>query len=109
MSRFNGLKTIYLIGSWDRTKPVKIGIADDPELRVKQLQTGCPYKLDILFKFPGTTTHEAYLHKMFRKQRTFGEWFVLDETDLSIIQSAAYYSPDAWFNDILDQVTYRKK
>jgi hypothetical protein len=58
---------------------VKIGVARDPEHRLKCLQTGCPFRLEIvyIFKVPiGMESDlEKTLHKKFGKCHIRGEWF----------------------------------
>ena len=60
-----------------KTGPVKIGYAkDDPEKRVKYLQTGCPEQLEILYVINKCVrTFEGFLHKEFAKYKIRGEWF----------------------------------
>lgn len=59
---------------------VKIGNAINPEKRVKHLQIGNPFPLELIAKlpFPTKKTAELYereLHHRLRKHRAFGEWF----------------------------------
>lgn len=56
--------------------PVKIGIAEDVEERLKQLQTGCPDDLRLIGRIRGNC--EADLHKRFERLRLRGEWFKPD-------------------------------
>lgn len=64
---------VYLIG--DEAGRVKIGLAIDPQKRLRQLQTGSSSKLRILATLPGDREDEQHLHKMFRAERRQGEWF----------------------------------
>ena len=87
-------KKIYLIYSPELGESGlhKIGIAKQPEKRLKQLQTGCPYKLEIIYivesKF--TSKVEKFLHKKFSHKKNVqkfdqnlkGEWFNLDVSDI---------------------------
>jgi len=57
----------------------KIGYARDPQKRIEALQTGCPAKLEIECVVEGGYDLEAKLHQVFRKYRTHGEWFELNE------------------------------
>src|SRR3972149_5212027 len=61
----------------------KIGIANDMESRLVQLQTGNPYVLivDARFQFPNAGVVEKALHQRFTGVRTLGEWFKLGERD----------------------------
>ena len=59
---------------------IKIGVSDNPEKRLKQLQTGNHGSLFIIAKFPFETRREALsleydLHKMFKNDKINGEWF----------------------------------
>lgn len=59
---------------------VKIGVSNDPEKRLKQCQTGNPYKLIITRVEPYESSKEAYkreneLHNTFKDFNTHGEWF----------------------------------
>ena len=78
-------KFIYVISSAKSdNSPCKIGISDNPENRVKQLQTGHPEKLEIKFmkKLENARLYEKLLHKDMSYIRSHGEWF-----DLSVKQA----------------------
>lgn len=60
---------------------IKIGKADRPEQRIKELQTGTPYPLTMLGVVPADRNTEADLQKRFTDARIRGEWF-LPEPDL---------------------------
>lgn len=65
----------YVIGQASVTVRVKLGRAEDPEHRVKQLQTGNPELLEV---FATTTAiSEAELHTRYAEYRFRGEWFDL--------------------------------
>jgi hypothetical protein len=66
---------IYFIQS---KQYVKIGFSDNPESRLKELQTGSPVKLKLLGTMPGCFQTESELHKIFSHKRTNGEWFRYD-------------------------------
>lgn len=84
-------KKLYLIHIPDLNLQ-KIGIGRNPEERLKQLQTGCPYKLEALYsvdsKYP--TRIEKALHKKFNHRKILdgglnflkGEWFNLDINEI---------------------------
>lgn len=55
--------------------PVKIGTADDPTTRLRELQCGNHAVLTIIRTTEGGRSHEAGAHKAFAKQRIRGEWF----------------------------------
>jgi hypothetical protein len=62
---------------------VKIGIAVDVDLRLKGLQTGCPFELLLRYKIKvpkGMERNlEKSLHEKFERFRVQGEWFVMDQ------------------------------
>lgn len=64
----------YLIGA-EGSPLVKIGMAKNPEARVKFLQTGQPMLLSLLWTHEDD--HERTLHRRFADQRIRGEWFDL--------------------------------
>lgn len=64
----------YLIAA-DGTHLVKIGIAKDPMRRLKELQTGQPMDLHLLWSVAGD--YESDLHLHFATHRVRGEWFDL--------------------------------
>ena len=51
--------------------------------RIKNLQTGCPYKIEIVdtFNSPYSKVLELILHNMLSHKKTHGEWFDLDIFD----------------------------
>jgi len=57
---------------------IKIGYSKNPELRLKELQTGYPDTLVMLLMVPGNEHDEAVFHKMFKESRLRGEWFKPD-------------------------------
>jgi len=58
----------------------KIGRSKHPMKRLKQLQTGSPYKLEILLIIENGGKHEKSLHSLFPKKEISckGEWFDFD-------------------------------
>ena len=78
---------IYLISSETNGKKLyKIGITKRAiEVRMKELKTGNAADLSIVDSFQSkwATKIEANLHRLFRPKKISGEWFDLDEEDLS--------------------------
>jgi hypothetical protein len=66
--------------------PIKIGHSIDPEKRIKELQTGYPDMLKLLFMIPGSEERERQVHKMLSKHRLNGEWFRPDAELLEKVQ-----------------------
>lgn len=54
---------------------IKIGYSNDPESRLKSLQTGYPDTLVLLLMIPGYESHEKALHRELEASRLKGEWF----------------------------------
>ena len=65
--------------------PIKIGKADEPELRLGQLQTGNPLRLVLLGSIEGD--YEAELHERFKFSRLEGEWFAPAKELLGYVES----------------------
>lgn len=77
-SRFKDhLVYVYLIGNLEYGF-VKIGYSNDPNKRLKSLQTGCPFDISILDVFEGGPDVEKSLHKRYRRYSTRGEWFKVE-------------------------------
>lgn len=62
---------IHAIG----TSRIKIGHSVEPEKRLKELQTGSPYKLRLIESWPGTKADERRAHTCLSQYRQTGEWF----------------------------------
>lgn len=56
---------------------VKIGYSSNPYKRLKQLQTGSPERLELMFTIPGDRKLEKRLHKLLWRNREANEWFFL--------------------------------
>lgn len=70
---------IYLIGNTQK-EVCKIGYSAAPEKRLAQLQTGCPFSLELLAVQEGSFTEERILHNMLKNEKLEGEWFNLTTT-----------------------------
>ena len=72
----------------------KIGITKNKvSNRVKGLQTGCPFKIEIFdtFETRNDLAVENALHKIFRNKGTYGEWFELLNEDIEKLYSTIDY------------------
>jgi hypothetical protein len=59
---------------------VKVGFTrKNPYSRMRDLQTGCPFKIRMLGFVFGNLEFEAELHDVFREERAEGEWFAFGE------------------------------
>ncbi|WP_435191318.1 GIY-YIG nuclease family protein [Streptomyces sp. bgisy126] len=75
---------VYLIGS-PESPLVKIGWSDNPERRLRHLQTGSPVPLQLLALFEGGAVMEAALHRRFADKRRHGEWFDLGSDPVTVV------------------------
>lgn len=71
---------VYFLKIEARPEMMKIGMAADVQQRIKELQTGSPYKLLLLGALKcKSRAHAASIenqaHWIFRKRRVQGEWF----------------------------------
>ena len=77
---------IYVIGS--DNPPYKVGISRDPAKRLKSLQTGHPFPLQLHFTkatdICKTKLLETVIHRHIKFHRTHGEWFNINLTDLKL-------------------------
>lgn len=79
--------SLYLIAPEGVDRPVKIGVADDPQKRLRQLQTGNPTPLRIVRTFSAQSRAavndwEFHAHRLFADHRLAGEWFDLSADDI---------------------------
>jgi len=78
---------LYLIKGGEYTK---IGVAENPDKRLKEISTGCPFKPEIIAtKQLGKLCYlvERYLHIKYTEECTNGEWFELEESDIRYIKN----------------------
>ena len=60
----------------------KFGISNNPKRRIKQLQTGCPYNIKLIFELVldkdiKAVDVETQLHQHLKRYNVRGEWFSL--------------------------------
>lgn len=77
---------IYVIGR--EQGPVKVGITSSPGARLSTIQTGCPFKIEILHlrecrDRQHAIEHEEIFHGVYGDRRLAGEWFDIS-ADLAI-------------------------
>lgn len=88
---------------------IKVGVSNNPERRIKQLQTGNEHKLTLLFteEFECTRNHllkiEKQLHKEIKRLATHcvGEWFFLDENKIDTIKNTIIFYRIRYEDDLL--------
>lgn len=83
------MRHIYVIGCGNR---IKIGYSNDPDKRLKQLQTGASDQMVLEWVQERADAHklEKHLHRTFSKHKIFGEWFNADTLSIQEIRSAAF-------------------
>lgn len=77
---------VYFIRCGVKMKdPVKIGRTTDISVRMKDLQVGNPYELNLLFTLPCVSLKhsmklERFLHRqLYNTNHIRGEWFLIDD------------------------------
>jgi predicted GIY-YIG superfamily endonuclease len=84
------MTSVYLIKA-GQTNNYKIGISDNPQSRLSNIQTSHYEKLSIVKSVEYSTRFialsvEEFLHKKYKKFNTVGEWFVFDSGQIKEIQ-----------------------
>lgn len=78
-------KTYLYVIAPNEAGPSKIGFSNDPDKRVRQLQTGCPERLSLQYVQETTLTEarriEKSIHQTLGYLRKTGEWFDLTVSD----------------------------
>ncbi|MEU4729618.1 GIY-YIG nuclease family protein [Streptomyces sp. NPDC023588] len=67
------------------TQLVKIGMSKDPNRRLRDLATGTPGQLEVIWSHEGGSSLEALLHRHFADRHVRGEWFDFTGTDALIL------------------------
>lgn len=65
----------------------KIGFSKDPERRLAEVQTGCPYNVRLASVREGCSALEREIHNRLQFYRTVGEWFRLEDGVIQAFQS----------------------
>lgn len=79
---------VYVIRSGkSANSPIKIGMANDPDARIKQLQTGNPVAIKLIMRIKcDDRKHALYLektlHDLLSGQNMIGEWFKVMRSNL---------------------------
>lgn len=91
--KFEVMQTLYILQNGD-TENYKIGITNDLNRRLREIQTGCPYELKVVKIWTHTQRktiekYERVLHRYYEKCgcriRTNGEWFNLRPADITFL------------------------
>jgi len=67
---------------------VKFGISQNPNQRIKELQTGNPFKITLLLSINYGYGYdiETNTHNYFKDKQEIGEWFKIDEEIKSFVK-----------------------
>ncbi len=77
---------------------IKIGISEEVNRRLKQLQTGSPYELKLMgwIEPENDRALEKELHTKYSKERTHGEWFDLGVCE--VLEELREHTTDAYIS-----------
>lgn len=78
---------VYFIRCECAERFIKIGLANDPDWRLKEHSIGNPYPLTMLFYGPGDRSDEQMLHRRFKRYRFRGEWFYPSKPIMDLIDT----------------------
>lgn len=82
---------VYFIGNREHDF-VKIGYtAGHPQRRLNALQTGCPFKLEILLVIDGDPPWEREFHRVCAESRLSGEWFKLSGKAEEVMETMRWF------------------
>ena len=75
---------IFRAASPYKNNLVKIGVSSNVGKRLKQIQTSCPYRIELLEKAGVNDAygHEKAIHDQYKKYKLKGEWFLLPDSTL---------------------------
>lgn len=81
---------VYLVRASNNMGPVKIGWSQTPEARLKLMHWGSPTDLTFIFKVWAPQSFETELHRRLKKYRVRGEWFNLNNRQLTSLLKFIY-------------------
>jgi len=89
---------LMFFGSGTTATHVKIGISNDPKLRIAGVRTGNPLEPLWVYSFPysdrvAAGSAERFLHSSFPAKRSNGEWFTIEpagEAEARALANGAY-------------------
>lgn len=82
---------------------IKIGRSINPEKRLKQLQTGNPFKLKLIHVFEKQGYKEKILHEELKEFKLKGEWFkynCVGSIPIEYYEKIKWGSFDDWWQNI---------
>lgn len=107
---------IYVIKN-PLNETIKIGVAQDVDKRIKQLQTGAGIELELIYKSmicSNAFAIERDVHEYFKEYRTFGEWFKVNpEIVIDFLEKQDFTLKSEYVKyleyDLKDVMVYMKK
>jgi hypothetical protein len=91
-------------------KVVKIGCAGNPEQRVRQVQTGQPFRVELAAFMPGDMFLEFFIHMWLREEAVSGEFFRLGSETARLLDHVKetgthpfpiiWSEPEGWFKTL---------
>ena len=79
MASLMGVELVYFVRSGDF---VKVGFTNNLPSRLGTLQTGSPYRIEVLGICEGSRQDEKDLHGYLERHRVGGEWFKLNHDQI---------------------------
>jgi dsDNA-specific endonuclease/ATPase MutS2 len=80
---------------------IKIGQAVDVEKRLKAIKMQAGLEIQLINKIKGFADYEKKLHKLFKDKKYIGEWFDLNETEISWLSELNKNNIEKEYNYIL--------
>ncbi len=103
---------VYIIKSGDKVNaPFKVGVADDPNSRIKILQVGNPDHLYLVMHIECDSRDKAFklenkLHRMLQGRHILGEWFEAKQNH--ILKALNAYSNNEEFEEVFKGVSTKE-
>jgi hypothetical protein len=84
----DSFEAVYFVRA-HRMPLVKIGWSSGVRKRIDELQTCCPFPLELVAQVPGSIQLEQSLHRRFSSSRMRAEWFYLTDPVVKFIRAQA--------------------
>lgn len=80
-------QVVYVIGQPGKSERriAKVGTTTNLRARLRAIQTGHPFRLEVLWSCPGGRRLESWLHEGLAPRRLEGEWFDFEEFDPALV------------------------
>jgi Rha family phage regulatory protein len=103
LPKSNGKRNfVYIIGNKDNDY-LKIGVSNNVDKRLKQLQTGAWSKLELLYQSMVCSNGfdvEANIHALFKDKKVLGEWFDIELNEaINLIESDNFTLKSEYLKD----------